>query len=96
MYQVSRMTTLKMIYFAYFQSIMDYGIIFQGDSTESKRIYQLQKKIIRIMTGSKSRNFLQNPYFTQINHNYSVKHNRGLFRIKLHLYMYATYFGPIF
>jgi len=41
-----------MIYFAYFHTVMEYGIIFWGDSVESKRIFQLQKRIIRIMTGS--------------------------------------------
>jgi hypothetical protein len=49
------LNTLKMIYFAYFHTIMEYGISFWGVSVESKRIFQLQKKIIRIMTGSASR-----------------------------------------
>ena len=44
-----------MIYFAYFHTVMEYGIIFWGDSVESKRIFQLQKRIIRILTGSTSR-----------------------------------------
>jgi len=34
---------------------MEYGIIFWGDSVESKRIFQQQKRTIRIMTGSTSR-----------------------------------------
>jgi hypothetical protein len=34
---------------------MEYGIIFWGDSVESKRIFQQQKRMIRIMTGSTSR-----------------------------------------
>jgi hypothetical protein len=34
---------------------MEYGTIFWGDSVESKRIFQQQKGIIRIMTGSTSR-----------------------------------------
>jgi hypothetical protein len=34
---------------------MEYGIIFWGVSVESKRIFQQQKRIIRIMTGSTSR-----------------------------------------
>jgi hypothetical protein len=29
----------------------------------------------------------------QMNYNYSVQHNAGVFKIKLHLYMYATCFG---
>ena len=49
------MNTLKMIYFAYFHSIINYGIIFWGNSTECKKIFLAQKKIIRIMTGSRPR-----------------------------------------
>jgi len=44
-----------MIYFAYFHTITVYGIIFWGVSVESRRIFQQQKRIIRIMTGSTSR-----------------------------------------
>jgi len=47
--------TLKTIYFVYFHTIMEYGIIFWGVSVESKRIFHQQKRIIRIMTGSTSR-----------------------------------------
>jgi hypothetical protein len=55
MYPCCKSNTLKMIYFAYFHAIMEYGIIFWGDSVESKQIFQKQKRIIRIMTGSTSR-----------------------------------------
>jgi len=44
-----------MIYFAYFHAVMEYVFIFWGDSVESKRIFQKQKRIARIMTGSTSR-----------------------------------------
>jgi len=44
-----------MIYFTCFHAVMECGIIFWGDSVESKRIFQKQKRIIRIMTGSTSR-----------------------------------------
>jgi hypothetical protein len=44
-----------MIYFVYFHTVMEYGIIFWGASAESKRIFQQQNRIIRIMTGSTSR-----------------------------------------
>jgi len=47
--------TLKMIYFAYFHSVMEFGIIFWGVSVKSKRIFLQQKRIIRIMTGSSTR-----------------------------------------
>jgi hypothetical protein len=45
--------TLKMIYYSYAHSIISYGIIFWGSSTSSKKIFLLQKKILRIMTRSK-------------------------------------------
>jgi hypothetical protein len=36
--------TLKLIYFAYFHAVMEYGIIFWVDSVESQRIFQQQTK----------------------------------------------------
>ena len=44
-----------MIYFAYFHSIMEYGIMFWGASSESNRILLQQKRIIRVMSGSSRR-----------------------------------------
>jgi hypothetical protein len=54
-YPCCKSNSLKMIYFTYFRAVMEYGIIFWGNSVESKRIFQQQKRIIRIMTGSTSR-----------------------------------------
>jgi hypothetical protein len=45
------LTTLKMIYFAYFHLIIEFGIIFWGILVESKKILIQQKRIIRAMTG---------------------------------------------
>jgi hypothetical protein len=39
MYPFTNMTTLKIIYFAYFHSIMEYGIIFRGNSSDSRRVF---------------------------------------------------------
>jgi hypothetical protein len=39
MYSFSSMNTLKMIYFAYFHSVINYGIIFWGNSSESNKIF---------------------------------------------------------
>jgi len=47
--------TLKVIYYSYFHSIMTYGLIFWGNSPDSIKIFRLQKKIIRIMMGCRSR-----------------------------------------
>jgi len=53
MYSFSSLNTLKMIYFAYFHSLINYGIIFWGNSLESNKIFLAQKKIVIIMTGSR-------------------------------------------
>jgi len=45
---------LRMIYFSYFHSIMSYGMIFWGHSSYSVQVFRLQKRIIRIMTASRS------------------------------------------
>jgi hypothetical protein len=51
--------TCKIIYYSYFQSIMNYGILFWGSSTESIKIFKLQKKIIRTMLGYKKKPIMQ-------------------------------------
>jgi hypothetical protein len=44
--------TLQMVYFSYFHSILKYGIIFWGTSTNSSRVFKLpEKKVIRIISG---------------------------------------------
>jgi len=55
MFHISNNVTLKSIYFAYFQSIVLYGIILGGNSSNSRRIFTLQKKLIRIMVGIHTR-----------------------------------------
>jgi hypothetical protein len=47
--------TLKLVYFTYFHSIMSYGIIFWENSTDSKKVFYIRKKSIRIMAGTKRR-----------------------------------------
>jgi hypothetical protein len=55
MYPYCTSNTLRTIYFTYFHTVMECGIIFWGVSVESKRILQQQKRIIRIMRASSSR-----------------------------------------
>jgi len=45
--------TLKMVYYAFFHSIMSHSLIFWGNSTNSKRVFKLQKQAIRIIMGAK-------------------------------------------
>jgi hypothetical protein len=53
MFHFSNMDTLKMIYFAYFHSILKYGIMFWDNHTD--RVFRLQKKVVRNMAGAKSK-----------------------------------------
>ena len=46
---------LKMIYYSYVHLIITYGIIFGGNSPHITDIFKIQKRIIRIMTKSRSR-----------------------------------------
>ena len=46
--------TLKMFYYSYVHLIMTYGIIFWGNSMHSTNIFKIQKRVIRIMTKSRS------------------------------------------
>jgi hypothetical protein len=47
--------TLKMIYFAYMHSVMEYGIIFWGNSPISMNVFRIQKRIIRVFMNAKTR-----------------------------------------
>ena len=44
MYPCCTLETLKMIYFAYFHTVMEYGIIFWGISVGSKSIFNIKKE----------------------------------------------------
>jgi hypothetical protein len=60
MFHISSTDTLKSIYLAYFHSTMKYQIIFGGNSLNSKMIFSLQKRTVRIIAGVKSRNSCRN------------------------------------
>jgi hypothetical protein len=47
--------TLMMICYSYFHSILNYGLIFWGNSSYSNGIFKLQKRIIRIIMGAGTR-----------------------------------------
>jgi hypothetical protein len=48
-------TVLKMVYCAFFHSVMSFGLIFWGNSTNSRCVFKLQKRVIRIIMGAKNR-----------------------------------------
>jgi hypothetical protein len=62
----SNIATLRKIYHAYFHSLMRYGIVMWGNSSEAKKIFLLQKKIIRITMGMKHRESCRTA-FTKLN-----------------------------
>jgi hypothetical protein len=43
--------TLKIIYYSYFHSIMNYGLLFWRKSPDSITIFRLQKRFVRMMLG---------------------------------------------
>jgi hypothetical protein len=45
----------RSVYFAYFHSIMTYGILFWGQAADSSRVFILQKRAIRAILGTNSR-----------------------------------------
>ena len=42
--------TLHMVYNLYFHSILQYGIIFWGNSTRVHTVFRLQKRVVRVMS----------------------------------------------
>jgi hypothetical protein len=46
---------LKLIYYVYFHSIINYGLIFLGNSSYGAKILKIHNNTIRIITGCRSR-----------------------------------------
>ena len=55
----------KMIYFSYVHSIISYGIVFWGNSSYSNSIFRIQKRILRIITNTDTRETCR-PIFKQL------------------------------
>jgi hypothetical protein len=47
--RASGLETTSTLYYAYFQSLLLYGLIFWGNSVNAKLIFRLQKRAIRAM-----------------------------------------------
>ena len=54
--------TFKLIYHSHVHSVITYGIIFWGNSPHNNDIFKIQKRIIRIMTKSRSRVFCRRSF----------------------------------
>jgi hypothetical protein len=48
-------SSLNMIYSSSFHSVLSYGIIFWGLSSSSNKLFKLQKRVVRIITGQGKR-----------------------------------------
>ena len=55
MYYVCNNDSLRPVYFVYFHSIVSYGIMFWENSSNSRKVFTLQKRIIKIMVGAHHR-----------------------------------------
>ena len=49
------LSTMIIVYYSYFNSMMSYGLLFWGISPYSLKIFRIKKKILRIMVGCRSR-----------------------------------------
>jgi hypothetical protein len=49
--------TLRTVYFAYFCSLVNYGIIFWGNTSSMCKVFLTQKRILRIMLGISPQSF---------------------------------------
>jgi len=56
------LNVLKMIYHSYFHSVMTYGLLFWGHSSERIKIFRLQKNI-RIMMGCRNSDSCRKLFF---------------------------------
>jgi hypothetical protein len=46
--------TLKLVYFAYLCPVLSYWLILWGNSTDGSKVFNIQKKIIRIMAAART------------------------------------------
>ena len=53
----------KMIYYSYFHTVMTYGLLFWGHSSNSMKIFVLQNQIIRIIMGCRSSDSCRKLFF---------------------------------
>jgi hypothetical protein len=46
---------VRLVYVSYFPSLMTYGIIIWGNSSDSVQVFRMQKRVVRILMGSRCR-----------------------------------------
>lgn len=63
---ITDVETARLIYFAYFQSIMSYGLLLWGSAADTNVIFILQKRAVRAIYNKRPRESLRD-FFKQIN-----------------------------
>ena len=90
---------MKTLYFSYFHSILNYGIIFWGNSVRSQLIFKAQKRTIRIISNLGIRDSCRStfklgilPFYSQYLHSLLifVAKNRGLFQANANFHSVNT------
>lgn len=60
--QISDEKTARLVYFAYFHSVMSYGVLLWGGAADVERIFILQKRAVRAIYNLKSRTSLRDKF----------------------------------
>jgi len=99
---IMSLETLRMVYFAYIHSIISCGIIFWVNQPYSDKIFKIQKKVIRIITSSRTRDSCRElfkkleilPLYSQYIHSISicVIKNKHLFYTNNQIHIIHTRF----
>ena len=55
-------SALKMVYHSLFHSVLSYGVICWGNSSQSITIYKIEEKVIRVMLWCRNRNSCKNVF----------------------------------
>lgn len=62
---ITSQKNLKEIYYAYVHSIMSYGLLMWGNSTDSERVLKMQKRALRVLVGAKYKDSCREHFKTQ-------------------------------
>ena len=86
--------SLRMVYFAYIHSIMNYGIVFGGNQPYSDKKFKIQKRVIRIITKDSCRELFKTleilPLYSQYIFSISI------LVIKINIYFIQTIRSTVF
>jgi len=98
--------TILIIYYSYFHSLMTYGIIFWGNSTQSIHVFRLQKRVIGFITDPRPRDSFRQLFKTlgilplMLQYIFSfllfIVNNKALFQMNSEIHSINTRYSPDF